>query len=259
MKRIFLFLIVSMLVVSFVGAFTIPANNIAKTNAAAPDHSPVITYDWELDLVRVDFIHYAKGGNPGKPDKPGKPGDDPDPDPVDPDCYALMGVEWKSGPVEYTINPSNPFGLDENFVTNAISTSAETWDDATSIELVNDNYAIDYSSAYGSRDYENVIDFGRLRPRVIGVTSVWYSTVTYEIVESDMRLNTRYRWGDAISNSNLMDLQNIVTHEFGHVVGLADVYEGACNTVTMYGYSGEGDTSKRILEQPDITGLNLIY
>ncbi|PJA83788.1 MAG: peptidase M10A and M12B matrixin and adamalysin, partial [Candidatus Nealsonbacteria bacterium CG_4_9_14_3_um_filter_37_29] len=55
------------------------------------------------------------------------------------------------------------------------------------------------------------------------------------------------------------DLQNIATHELGHGVGLGDVYETACSEVTMYGYSNYGETQKRTLEAPDITGLQTLY
>ena len=56
-----------------------------------------------------------------------------------------------------------------------------------------------------------------------------------------------------------MDLQNIATHELGHSAGLNDIYSSTCSEVTMYGYSSYGETKKRTLEQPDITGLQKIY
>ena len=71
--------------------------------------------------------------------------------------------------------------------------------------------------------------------------------------------DTDYIWGDADVDYSVMDLQNIATHELGHGVGLADIYTSSCSAVTMYGYSNNGETEKRTLELPDITGLQKIY
>ena len=57
----------------------------------------------------------------------------------------------------------------------------------------------------------------------------------------------------------MVDLQNIATHEIGYGVGLDDVYETACSEVTMYGYSENGETKKRTLDEPDIEGIQKLY
>lgn len=224
----------------------IPAADQTKENAKAPEKSPVIGVNW--DLERIDFIHYAKPVNPGKPSKTEN-------------CYKLMGVKWGTLPVNYIINPTiTTQELNQDFITSAILTSAETWDGATSKELFNNSYTIDTAVQYGVQDYKNAIDFGNYsRSDVIAVTSVWYTRMGKKIVEFDIRFNTDFVWGDAMINSSVMDLQNIATHELGHAVGLNDIYSGSCSYVTMYGYSGEGDIEKRSLEQPDITGLRTIY
>ena len=226
----------------------IPLNDKAKENAKAPENSPVIseTPTGELELERVDFIHYVKPENPGNPAKT-------------PTCYKLMGVKWKTLPATYVINPTNS-GLDEGFVSSAIFNSAETWDSATSRELLNDTYRINYTEQYRVQNFVNGIAFGDYSDsNVIAVTSVWYTRVGKQIVEFDMLFNTDFVWGDATINSEVMDLENIATHELGHGVGLADIYSSTCSSVTMYGYSTEGETSKRTLEQPDITGLQSMY
>lgn len=221
----------------------IPADDKAKENAKAPDNSPEIDENWNLE--RVDFIHYVRPENPGTT--------------TTEKCYKLMGVKWKTFPVSYVINPSNS-GLSEEFATSTISTSAETWDAATSTELLNDAYTVNYTAQYGIQNFENAIAFGDYpNDGVIAVTSVWYTPVGRRIVEFDMLFNTRFTWGDAAVNPAVMDLQNIAVHELGHGVGLADIYSSTCTEVTMYGYSTEGETSKRTLEQPDITGLQKMY
>ncbi|MDO8467339.1 MAG: matrixin family metalloprotease [Nanoarchaeota archaeon] len=227
----------------------IPADDNAKENAKAPENSPVISItpagEWELE--RVDFIHYAKPTNPAKGSRTET-------------CYKLMGVKWKTFPVTYTINPTNSLNISESFITSAVQTSAETWDAATSQELFSDAYVINYTAQYGTQNFQNAIAFGDYPDNnVIAVTSVWYTRVGKQIVEFDQLYNTRFDWGDATLNPLVMDLQNIATHELGHGVGLADIYSTTCTGVTMYGYSTEGETSKRTLEQPDVTGLQGMY
>ncbi len=230
--------------VSASASMLIPANDKAKENASAPEHSPVISEGWELE--KIDFVHYAKPENQGAARAAV--------------CYKLMGVKWSTLPVNYDINPSNPQGLSESFVTTTVSSSAETWDSATSRELFNDAFDVNYAALYGVQDYQNAIAFGDYaNDNVIAVTSVWYIPRGKRIVEFDMLFNTRFSWGDATIEPTAMDLQNIATHELGHSVGLADLYNSTCSAVTMFGYSSYGETSKRTLEQPDITGLQKMY
>lgn len=206
------------------------------------------------DLEKIEFIHYKKDF--AKPT--GKA-------PKAPSCYKFLTpgknpIRWYDT-VNYVINPTNPQDLPETFVGSAVSTSAETWDTAaTSRELMNNKYTTDVV-AYGVQDYKNAIVFGNYPTAgVIAVTTVWYNPASRAIVEFDIMFDTDWTWGKVSeATPNVMDLQNIATHEFGHGVGLADVYGSACSVVTMYGYSDYGETNKRTLETPDITGLLKLY
>ena len=217
------------------------AANTAKEKAQAPD------------LEKIEFIHWKK--NFAKPETAKAP--------KAPACYKFLTptkIKWTALPVSYEINPANLQDLGESFITSAVSTSAETWDAVTSKELMNDSYTIDYSVVYGTQDYKNALSFGNYPTAgVIAVTTVWYNPATKAIVEFDVMFDTDWAWGDATADATKMDLQNIATHELGHGIGLADVYELACSEVTMYGYSWYGDIGKRDLAQPDITGLQKLY
>ena len=235
-------IVILMLIVAAYG-MPIPLSDIAKEKSQAPEHSPVIDDAFNLD--RVDFIHYAKPPSAAKPPKVAT-------------CFKLMGVSWKSTPVSYVINSSTQEGLGEQYVLSAISTSAETWDDATSKELFN-SYSVG-EVEYGVLDRVNAIAFGPYNDNnVIAVTSIWYDRRTRGIVEFDILFNEDYVWGDAGSTGEQMDLQNIATHELGHAIGLADIYTDSCSDVTMYGYSWYEETKKQTLEPADITGLQSIY
>lgn len=37
-----------------------------------------------------------------------------------------------------------------------------------------------------------------------------------------------------------MDFENVATHDLGHRVGLADLYDAKCSEQTMYGYADYG-------------------
>lgn len=218
---------------------TVP--NIAVDRAKALGYEPGT-------LEKVVFIHYANGKSEVKGAKA-------------PTCYKLLGVKWRSLPVSYVVDPAL-----EATVGGAVGVSAETWDAATTKELFNDSYTI--ASANWDSDYpdgKNEYSFGNYsQSGVIAVTVVWsgvpLGSKGRQIIEYDVLFDTDYPWGDAdVSGFSVMDLQNIAVHETGHGVGLGDVYDSACGAVTMYGYSDYGETSKRTLEQPDITGLRKLY
>lgn len=202
---------------------------------------------------KITFIHYKDGtikpvGGAAKA----------------PTCYKLLGPKWKSLPVSYVINPN---GYGETFVTSAISASAEEWDSYTSTTLF-DGYTVDNSATWDDTadqvDYKNEYVFGSYSDNnVIAVTVVWYTRYGRQIVDYDVLFNTYYTWKDcSVAGTNCsaaMDLQNIATHETGHGIGLADIYNSQCSAVTMYGYSDYGDIQKRDLEQADVTGLQKLY
>ncbi len=175
-------------------------------------------------------------------------------------CYSLMGIKWTTFPVRYTINPTNPQGLTQTFITNAFSKSTRAWDDATSRALFG-AYTVDSSAPFGVVDGKNAMVFGNNYPTVgvIAVTYTWYYSISRRIVEFDISFETDYTWGDAMADSSKMDVQNIATHEIGHGVGLKDLYTTTCAEETMFGYASYGETKKRSLNAGDILGIRAIY
>ncbi|NIT35192.1 MAG: matrixin family metalloprotease, partial [candidate division Zixibacteria bacterium] len=81
----------------------------------------------------------------------------------------------------------------------------------------------------------------------------------WRVVENDVCFNGyNYTWSDS-GQGGRMDVQNIATHEFGHNLVLADLYDYASREFTMYGYASPGETKKRTLEYDDINGIRFIY
>jgi bacillopeptidase F (M6 metalloprotease family) len=54
-------------------------------------------------------------------------------------------------------------------------------------------------------------------------------------------------------------VQNVATHEAGHVVGLDDLYDIGYSGLTMYGYVSYKETMKISLEAGDIAGAQSLW
>lgn len=243
---------ICILLILFISTTGIALAVSANDNSQADEHNPVITIvDPVRGIAKAEFIHHEKNNQRNTVSSTFVPGSGV--------CWGTFATWNSTTPVSYVINPTNRQGLDSTFITSAISTSAETWDAATSRELFTNIYTVNPKAQYGKLDGKNSIVFGAMSPGTIAVTSTWYYTATGQIIEFDMKFNSYYTWGDASVTSNVMDLQNIATHELGHSVGMIDIYSTSCSDVTMYGYGSIGETKKRTLETPDITGLSSLY
>lgn len=210
-------------------------------------------------LTKITFIHYRKGyakpdgvGNPSKPPKGSS-------------CYGFLanGAKWKTTE-PYQVNPNNSDGMADSFVLNAVNAGVAEWENYGG--NIFGSGALNPAAVYDDTvtDGQNVTAFGDYPdPGVIAVTNVWgyfYGPPkTRELVEWDMLFNEQFAWGDADVNPSLMDLQNIATHELGHSAGMDDLYETTCQQETMYGYSTEGEISKRDLNTGDIAGIQKLY
>jgi len=227
-------------------ATVIPSGQIVVVPETATDNSPA--------LERIIFIHYKKDF--AKPDNLPSAGKA-----KLPSCYTVLSKGAKLKITEDLV-------IHPDLELSSILNSANAWDSKTSTALFG-GYTVDSSANWDGDpgdvpDNRNEFSFGNYSQNgVIAITVVWgYFSgpiSTRKIVEFDIMFDTDFVWGDAAVNPSVMDLQNIATHEIGHGVGLADMYQTACNKVTMYGYSAYGETKKRTLEQPDIKGLQSLY
>lgn len=168
--------------------------------------------------------------------------------------YALLKFHWYST-IQYYINPSNNYGFTATQVVNAITVSANTWDVETSYQVF--SYKTTTSRKAGVRDGFNVVSWGTYsQANAIAVTFIWARGK--RVLETDCLMNVVFSWSLS-GEANKMDVQNIMTHEFGHWCGLKDLYADKDYWLTMYGYADYGQTWKRTLGLGDINGLKAVY
>lgn len=255
---------------NYLGAQTRPV----VTLPASANNSPVISLGTAVDpasgrvVEGLAIVHYKKA--PGHKPQHGN-GDKT----TDSNCYAYLakGAKWKW--VEpWLVNPQNTRGLDGTFVFNTLASSISKWEDATDgivgnssgINVLGDG-TITASALVAdtqSPDNQNEVYFADVSNQgAIAVTIVWgiFSgpISQRQLVEWDQVYDdVDFDWS---TNGEVgkMDLENIVMHEVGHSVGMADLYSLSCAEATEYGYADLGETKKRDLHTGDITGVNLLY
>jgi hypothetical protein len=104
--------------------------------------------------------------------------------------------------------------------------------------------------------------FGReYDPAAFAVTTVWHRRSTGEILDVDLEVNEeRGPYGicpaDGCNDERTVDLENVVTHELGHYLGLAHSTEP---DATMYASAVAGETLKRTLSEDDRQGICAVY
>ena len=199
----------------------------------------------------------AKGGNPVKPPKGSS-------------CYGFLakGAKWKGIPEDWIVNPANTRALDGSFVFGSLGADISKWEVAAGKDILGQGSSTDkvLEADTTSPDGENEVYFADIKDSdTIAVTIIWgYFSgppQTRQLLEWDQVYDdVTFDWSlETAGVTGKMDFENIATHELGHSVGMNDIYTTGCSEVTMYGYAGYGETKKRTLEIPDITGVSKLY
>jgi hypothetical protein len=204
------------------------------------------------------FVHYPK---PGKP-KPAVC------DPTSNDKITTFGLTpWKrSGTVTYRVNVGSIPSSVKNSAQTAITRSYATWESRTNGKV---HFVQGSSTSVNTYKYDgmNIVAWGRAPAGAIAVTYTWYNSATKLAVEQDIIMNASLSWSytqvsnpDAVcGNLTSYDVQNILTHEVGHIVGLDDLYNSTDQDLTMYGYGDKGELKKDTLGAGDIAGMAALY
>jgi Matrixin len=164
------------------------------------------------------------------------------------------GVRWMEFPITYAVDPSNS-GVSPTFTTNAFIAAFNHFDTrmpAQSFDRITNVDVADIKVRWQFIDGE----LGQL-----GSASWTYLPSTLEITSASITLDSGDRWFVAADescgpNGNSFDIQNVGSHELGHVVGLGHVND---NLLTMFPNSFSGETLKRTLGFGDKNGIAFLY
>lgn len=210
------------------------------------------------------FVHSGKFAKPPKLPK------------SETSCYAYLanGAKWRSKE-SYMVDPTNTEGLSDSFVFEKLASGLSKWEDAADgvvgdgriLDIIGDRVSGEVDGAdVDSPDNKNEILWGDVSsPGAIAMTIVWgvFSgpPQTRELVEWDQVYDqVDYDWSASETGiPGRMDFDNILTHEHGHALGMADLYQGSCSEETMYGYAEPGEIKKRDLNIGDIVGISKLY
>lgn len=97
----------------------------------------------------------------------------------------------------------------------------------------------------------------------IALTTVTFGPKTGHIFSADVEINSEQIDLTTSDTGGEYDLQSVLTHESGHVFGLADIFQpppAPTPRPTMYWqYEGNGNLDRRSLQADDMAGICAIY
>lgn len=179
------------------------------------------------------------------------------------DAYTLMANDhgaalyWRQMPIQFAINPTNPYGLSEEQIEDAVLTAVESWESVgAAVEFEYLGFSDVEEMGY---DGDNVIYFSEAWEEGDSKAAMTYNWTTEDgaIVAFDVGINAE-NWEWTIGEDDvIMDIENVMAHELGHVLGLG--HSDIDDLATMWETTVPGELMKRSLRPDDENGLLANY
>jgi predicted Zn-dependent protease len=147
---------------------------------------------------------------------------------------------WPSHQIAYAILPDIPTGWH-----GAIDSAAAAWNGAASpFTFTKTGNPVATTIGLENRD---------------GGVAHTYRQTSSSTTLSRTWTNFNTRYAHNVGGSNAYDVQNTMTHEFGHWLNLGDITDSSCSEVTMFATVSIGETKKRSLASADQAAINWQY
>ncbi len=193
----------------------------------------------------------------------------------------LLGWEPHRFPLVFELDPKPPQGFTPERFQQIVDAAFESWHTAAlgAVQFRSAPFRKevltpqDLDETLGPTDCDNsgncvhvvaTVDsnwsqFSGSAAEVIGLTLVKFDPNARRILDSDILLNDdRYDFGEA-GETTKFDLQGILAHEVGHVLGISHpVVETRANS-TMWSVTPPGNQELRSLEADDIAAVRYLY
>lgn len=179
--------------------------------------------------------------------------------------YLLTRYKWLDNRPSWSYNPAGkPAGLVDDAT--AVDAAAASWGTAgANVTLLDDgNTTAAPSLCQNLADGRNTVGWAPIGHGVLAMTCTSWSPLAGAI-EFDMQIDPSWAWTTNLSVIR-MDLQTVVTHEFGHALGLdhpcdfnrPTTCSGPERTAVMYGSYTAGE-NRRTQQADDIAGILAVY
>jgi len=192
------------------------------------------------------------------------------------DAYLVFGgsTKWKSLPIRYFVTNRDVSGVSAQQLQAAAGAAFATWASVPTATLSSE--FVGFTSADpGPKEGMTVIGFLNRQDldRVLGQTTFRVDTVTGQLSEADIFLNTSFDWSvSSTGQSQRFDAQSILTHEIGHLLGLAHSALGETRLdpgggravlgkrAVMFPIAfPSGNVEDRTLKDDDVAGISNVY